>query len=164
MTFPDVSDTRHYRRVIGQFATGVTLAVVERDGDVRGMTANSLTSLSLEPLLLLLAVGKTAHWAEYLDLDIPFSVNILRVHHEDLSRYFAGGERRGMARPDFHFVPWQDTLRLDTCLAALACRIEALHEGGDHWIVVARVVGLYEGEPPHDPLIFYGSQYHRLDS
>lgn len=162
MTFPDPSDTRNYRHVIGQFATGVTLVVVERDGDVRGMTANAITSLSLEPLLLLLAVGKTAHWAAYLDVGVTFGVNILRADQEDVSRYFAGGARHGMTPPAFHFVPWQATLRLEGCLAALACEIEELLEGGDHWIVVGRVQALYEGGPPHNPLIFYGGEYHRL--
>lgn len=162
MTFPDPSNTRNYRHVIGQFATGVTLVVVERDGDVRGMTANAITSLSLDPLLLLVAVDKTAHWADYLDVGVPFSVNILRAEQEDLSRYFAGGARRGMTPPAFHFVPWQATLRLEGCLAALACEIQELLEGGDHWIVVGRVQALYEGDSPRDPLLFYGGEYHRL--
>ncbi|MCW5881861.1 MAG: flavin reductase [Anaerolineae bacterium] len=162
MTFLDASDTRNYRHVIGQFATGVTIVVIARDGEVRGMTANTLTSLSLDPLLLLIAVGKTAHWADYLDVGMPFSVNILRTDQEDLSHYFAGGARRGMAPPAFHFVPWQDTLRLESCLAALACEVQELLEGGDHWIVVCRVQALYTGNPPRDPLIFYGGEYRQL--
>lgn len=162
MTFPDLSDTRHFRRVMGMFATGVTVVVARHGDEVRGMTANALASLSLDPLLILIAVDKKAHWAEVLHLGAPFSINFLRASQADLSRYFAGGARRGMPPPDFRFVPWHGAERLEGCLAAVVCQIQDVLEGGDHWIVIGQVTGLYEGEPPHDPLIFYGGHYRAL--
>ena len=162
MTPPTPPDPKHYRRVMGQFPTGVTVILTQVDEEVHGMTANAVTSLSLDPLLLILCVDKKAHMAELLQQGGTFTVNILRDDQELLSRYFAGGARHGMTPPAFHFVPWQATLRLEGCLAALACEIQELLEGGDHWIVVGRVQALYEGDSPRDPLLFYGGEYHRL--
>lgn len=163
MSDPTPPDPKHYRRVIGQFPTGVTVILAQLDDEVHGMTANAVTSLSLDPLLLILCVDKKAHMAALLQRAGAFSVNILRDDQEPLSRYFAGGARRGMARPEFHFVPWGAAPRLGGCLAAVACAVETILEGGDHWIVVGRVTALYEGPPPYTPMIFYAGRYRQLD-
>ncbi len=155
-------DTRFYRRVIGQFATGVTVILAEEGDEVHGMTANAVTSLSLDPLLLIVCVDKRAHMAERLQRAHTFTVNVLRDDQEAVSGYFAGGARRGMARPEFHFVPWGSAPRLSGCLAALACDVHEILEGGDHWIVIGRVTALYEGPPPYAPLLYFGGRYRTL--
>ncbi|MCW5849625.1 MAG: flavin reductase [Anaerolineae bacterium] len=163
MTSSTPPDPKLYRRVMGQFATGVTVILTQVDEEIHGMTANAVTSLSLDPLLLILGVDKKAHMAEMLQRAGVFTVNILRDDQEPLSRYFAGGARRGMAKPEFHFVPWGRAPRLGGCLASLACQVDGILEGGDHWIVVGRVTDLYEGPPPHHPMIFYAGRYRQLD-
>ena len=163
MTSSTPPDPKLYRRVMGQFPTGVTVILTQVEDEVHGMTANAVTSLSLDPLLLILCVDKKAHMAELLQQGGTFTVNILRDDQELLSRYFAGGARRGMARPEFHFVPWGRTPRLGGCLASLACQVEGILEGGDHWIVVGRVTDLHEGPPPYHPMIFYAGRYRQLD-
>ncbi|MFN8483293.1 MAG: flavin reductase family protein [Anaerolineae bacterium] len=156
------ADAQNYRRVIGQFATGVTVIVAQEGEDTHGMTANSVTSLSLEPLLLLFNVDRRAHLFPIVRDTGVFTVNILRVEQEPLSRYFAGGARKGMARPDFRFVPWVGAPRLDGCLASVACTVAHILDGGDHWIVIGRVVALHQGEMPGSPLLFYAGQYRQL--
>ena len=78
-----------YRRTIGRFATGVTVVLAEQAGDVRGMTASAVTSVSLEPTLLLFCPAKRSRIAEILDVGTSFTVNVLGADQADLSNAFA---------------------------------------------------------------------------
>jgi flavin reductase (DIM6/NTAB) family NADH-FMN oxidoreductase RutF len=149
---------------MGLFATGVTvLTVRDGGGQVRGMTANAVTSVSLEPTLLLVCVGKQANIAPALLAAGSFSLSFLPEDRADLSEYFAGLWRDGTPPPGFAWAEWGvNAPRLDACLAAVACRTERVLDGGDHWIVIGEVVDLYHAESPGRPLIFFGGRYRRL--
>jgi len=86
---PPVIDRRAFRRTAGQFATGVTVVAFESEGAVRAMTANSFTSLSLEPPLVLICLGRATNAGRHLHVATGFSVNILRSGQEGLSSYFS---------------------------------------------------------------------------
>jgi flavin reductase (DIM6/NTAB) family NADH-FMN oxidoreductase RutF len=156
-----IPDPRAFRRTAGLFATGVTIVAASGGDGVVGMTANAVCSVSLNPLLLLVCVGRTARLAAHLDVGTPFSVNILRSEQQVLSRYFAGGWR-DLPRPEFHFEPWGPAHRLVGALAAIRCVIDRCLDGGDHWIVIGRVTDLHEGGPPADPLTFFAGRYRSL--
>ena len=156
-------DSRAFRHTVGQFVTGVTVIATEVDGTVRGMTANAFTSLSLDPPLVICCVGKTTRMAEVLRSAASFSVNILSEDQQDLSSYFAGAWKQPAA-PSFTFAPWEGGPRLEGCVAALGCAVDGLLEGGDHWIVVGRVVALHRTEQGHRPLVFYGGRYVSLEA
>src|SRR5712691_6428314 len=147
-------DARNFRQTMGLFATGVTVMAADVQGKVHGMTANAVTSLSLEPMLLLVCVGKQARMAGYLKGLSGFSINVLRDGQEALSRYFASAKEPADA-PPHGFVPWQGGPRLEGCLAAIGCLLEEVLECGDHWIVIGRVVALYQGTEPPEPLLFF---------
>jgi flavin reductase (DIM6/NTAB) family NADH-FMN oxidoreductase RutF len=66
------------------------------------------------------------------------------------------------SEPAFDFEPWVGTPRLQGCAAALACRVEEQMPGGDHWIVLGRVLAVHQGPEPRTPLVFYGGKYRRL--
>ena len=154
-------DPRAFRHTVGQFVTGVTvIAVVDVDGSVRGMTANSFTSVSLDPPLVLFCVGKTAHLAQLIHDAAGFSVNILQHEQQPLSSYFAG-RWAGETPPAFVFSPWEGGPLLEGCVAALGCGVEAIHEAGDHWIVIGRVLSLYRNESA-TPLLFSAGRYAAL--
>ncbi len=156
-------DPREYRRTIGLFATGVTVILTGSDGDIRGMTANSVTSLSLDPLLILFCVEKQAHFATVLQQQRGFTINILGRDQEALSNYFAGFWKADTPPPQFNFVPWHGSARLQDCMAAIGCEIDQFLEGGDHWIVIGRVIALHKPDDlPDDPLIFFRGQYRGL--
>jgi flavin reductase (DIM6/NTAB) family NADH-FMN oxidoreductase RutF len=87
----DAIDPKSLRRAVGQFATGVTIVTLKGDGDVRAMTVNSFTLLSLDPPLVLVCVGKTTNAAKYLTPEKLFSVSILRADQKHLSSHFTGG-------------------------------------------------------------------------
>ena len=125
-------DSRAFRRAVGQFVTGVTVIAIELDGEIRAMTANSFTSLSLEPPLVLFCPGKQTKAPRLIQTARAFSVNILTEEQQPLSTYFAGAWK-DEAPPPFSFTAWhQGAPRLDGSTVALSCVTQAVHEGGDH--------------------------------
>jgi len=154
-------DARAFRQTVGQFVTGVTVVAADLDGAVRAMTANSFTSLSLDPPLVLFCVGKTAHLGQLIHSATGFSVNILQQDQQPLSTYFAGGWKEE-APPPFTFNPWEGGPLLVGSAAALGCSVYAVHEGGDHWIVVGEVLALYRAPQSGAPLVFSGGRYAAL--
>lgn len=155
-------DILDFRRTAGLFATGITVVAVQIDGVIRGMTANAVASLSLDPPLMLVAVQKDAHWLEYLRKSSGFSINILNERQADLSRFFANMWPESEPAPSFTFLPWTGGPRLEGAVGAIACLTYEFIEGGDHWIVLGRVVDLYRPEQPEPPLLFFGGQYRWL--
>ena len=155
-------DPRILRQTVGRFVTGVTVVAMEADGEIRAMTANSFTSLSLDPPLVLFCLGKETKAGHQIHLAHGFAVSILRDDQRDLSSYFAGIWREP-SPPPFTFTEWEGGPRLDGCVAALGCRMHAIHEGGDHWIVVGEVVATYRLDGGSTPLVFYSGQYVSLE-
>ena len=154
---PDGAD---FRRVLGQFATGVTI-ITAMDGDEpTGVAANSFTSVSLDPPLVLFCVGRTSSTWPRIERARKFAVNILGEHQEELCQLFAqkGADRFGQV--EWHLGAGGSPV-LHDCLAYLDCEFWAEYDGGDHIIVVGQVLdlGLTEGA---GPLLFFGGKYHRL--
>ena len=154
-------DSVAFRQTVGQFATGVTVIAAEVDGSVRAMTANSFTSLSLDPPLVLFCVGKDTKMGQLIESAAGFSVNILQQDQQHLSTYFAGGWKDADP-PLFTFEEWDGGPRLVGSAAALGCSIETIHAGGDHWIVIGRVLALYRDENASAPLVFCAGRYGAL--
>jgi flavin reductase (DIM6/NTAB) family NADH-FMN oxidoreductase RutF len=156
-------DAARFRQIIGHFATGVTVITTAHDGWLHGMTANAITSVSLDPLLLLICVDRTAHAHEQVAKSGKFAVNILTEEQEDISRLFANtaepeqGSLRGAA---YHFGMHGAPV-LDQSLAYLECEVVDRCEGGDHTIFIGAVL---DGDLLHEasPLIFHRSGYRRL--
>ena len=153
-----------FRQAVGQFATGVTVITAERaPGRVHGMTANSFTSVSLDPLLILICVEERAHLLPLLKQHGRFGVNVLREDQQSLSEYFAGAERLREEEPEVGVrFRWTDDgiPLLEGALAQLTCRVVAMHPSGDHNVVIASVdsVEICEGRP----LLFHCGRYKRL--
>jgi flavin reductase (DIM6/NTAB) family NADH-FMN oxidoreductase RutF len=153
-----------FRRVTGAFTTGVTVITVERKpGLVHGMTANSFTSVSLDPLLILVCVDHDARLLSYLKSQRRFGVSILREGQQALSEYFANAEQSPEedARLGIRYN-WTTSgiPLLDNTLAQLACNVVGEHPAGDHTIFIGEVESMesHDGEP----LLFHRGQYRRL--
>ena len=133
-------DQAQFRQLLGRFATGVTV-ITARDasGRPRGMTANSLSSVSLEPPLLLLSIDHEAAMHGLLVTVPRFAINILASNQETVSRRFAQDREER-----FDGIGYQESPRglilLDGALAHIECERAATHEAGDHTILVGRVV------------------------
>lgn len=154
-------DPKAFRRTMGLFATGVTVLAAQGPDGLVAMTANAISSVSLDPLLVLACVDHKARFAAHLAPGLVFSINFLRDDQEVLSRYFAGGWRDHPV-PEHRFEPWGGAPRLVGALAAVRCDVDRLYDGGDHWIVMGRAVGLHEGTAPWNPLLFYAGRYRRV--
>lgn len=156
-------DALEYRRTMGLFATGVSvLAMHKRDGEIVAMTANAITSVSLDPVLLLVCVAHNANVLPHLmDADV-FTFSFLAETQEALSNYFAGLWDENIPTPGFEFEDWEGRPRLRGSIGAIACRHYEVYEGGDHLIVLAEVVDLHCPEDPGRPLIFYRGGYTGL--
>jgi flavin reductase (DIM6/NTAB) family NADH-FMN oxidoreductase RutF len=149
-----------FRTVLGHFATGVTIITAMADGEPAGVAANSFTSVSLDPPLVLFCVGRTSTTWPRIEAARKFAVNILGEHQEELSRLFAtkGADRFGQA--DWHLGVGGSPVLHDV-LAYLDCEFWAEYDGGDHIIVVGRVLDL--GVTHHaGPLLFFRGEYVRL--
>ncbi|HEU4328780.1 MAG TPA: flavin reductase family protein [Roseiflexaceae bacterium] len=151
-------EPREFRRTIGLFATGVTVITTEAGGVFHGMTANSITSVSLSPLLVLVCVDRRARMAGMLGDGTRFAINILSDRQEWISRHFAGkpGERP-VPLDMLDGVP-----TIQATLATLACTVDRLLDGGDHIIVMARVDALARPNPEASPLLYFGGEYRSV--
>jgi flavin reductase (DIM6/NTAB) family NADH-FMN oxidoreductase RutF len=153
-------DRTELRRVMGHFATGVTVITTRGDdGRAYGLTANSLCSVSLEPPLLLVCVDKRAESHAVFEKSGVFAVNILGHEHEELSRRFAvsGGEKFVDVE---HRSGTTGAPLLDGVLGVVECRIVAVHDAGDHTIYIGEVEHLETASG--DPLLFFRGKYRRL--
>jgi 3-hydroxy-9,10-secoandrosta-1,3,5(10)-triene-9,17-dione monooxygenase reductase component len=124
------------------------------------MTVNSFTALSLDPPLVLFCVDKKTKTGQTIHAAGGFAVNILRQEQQDLSTYFAGGWIHPRP-PSFAFLEWEGGPRLEGCAAAIGCSTDTIHEGGDHWIVVGKVLALHRLAQA-SPLIFHGGRYANI--
>jgi 3-hydroxy-9,10-secoandrosta-1,3,5(10)-triene-9,17-dione monooxygenase reductase component len=153
-------DEASYRTVLGHFATGVTIITAMDDGEPVGVSANSFTSVSLDPPLVLFCAGKASSTWPRIERVGKFTVNILNEHQEDVCREFA---TKGADR--FSRIGWRPSANgqpiLHDALAYIDCEMDAQHDGGDHVIVVGRVqeLGVLSEE---GPLLFYRGGYAKL--
>lgn len=153
-----------FRQVLGRFATGVGVLTTVVDGLVHGMTANAVTSVSLDPPLVLVCVDRTALMAERVTRSECFAVSFLAADQQGLSAWFADPSRPDDAR-QFAGVPTRVAATgapiIEGGVGFVDCRLHAVHDGGDHLIVVGRVQALDAGGSD-DPLLYYGSRYRTL--
>jgi len=154
-------DARRFRDTVGLFATGVAVIVAHADGEVLAMTANAVSSLSLDPMLVMFCPGKQSKLAQHVQRLSGFTINILRQEQEALSTYFAGGWKESTP-PPFRLVPSRCAPRLEGSLASIGCEPWRVVEVGDHWMVIGRVLELHAGIQPHHPLLFHSGRYRHI--
>ena len=156
-------DPLEFRSIIGSFATGVTVITSAAGDELQGMTANAVTSLSLDPVMLLICVDKGSHTHDILERGGVFAVNILGDHQEDVSRLFA--KRAEPEMGTLRGLPFRrgetGAPLLEDCLAFMECRVSSVLDGGDHSIFLGEVVNqgvVSEGRP----LVFFRGKYRGL--
>jgi flavin reductase (DIM6/NTAB) family NADH-FMN oxidoreductase RutF len=153
----DVGPDR-FRAVMGNLATGVTVVTVSTPAGPVGMTANAVTALSLEPLLMLVCFDNAARTLPAVREAGRFGVNVLAAGQEPLARLFAS---KTPEREKFAGVPHtvHDGIPvIEGVLAWVGCRLERLIPGGDHTIGIAAVEAAEAGDG--DPLLWFRGSYH----
>ncbi|MBA2769268.1 MAG: flavin reductase [Sporichthyaceae bacterium] len=157
-------DVAAYRRVVGHFVSGVTVVTTLVGRTDHAMTASAFTSLSLEPLLVLVCVDKEARFHDAVIESGSWGVSILSVDHRRSAEWFAMKGRPLIGQMDRH--PYHrgatGAALLDGAVAWLECRTDAIYDGGDHAIVVGAVLSALEGDRDGQPLVYHRGRYGRL--
>src|SRR5712692_5113134 len=153
-----------FRKALGHFTTGVTVVTVEREpGKIHGMTANSFTSVSLDPMLILVCVDQRAKMLPLLEEKKRFGISVLKAGQEAISEYFAKGEQSAETEERlairYRWTP-SGVPVLEHTLLHLSCRLVTSHIAGDHTIFVGEVedAELHEGEP----LLYFRGEYRKI--
>jgi flavin reductase (DIM6/NTAB) family NADH-FMN oxidoreductase RutF len=149
---------RRLRNAMGRFATGVTVITTADDErkQVHGMTANGVLSVSLDPPLVLVSLGR-CRMAEVLPTTGRYGISVLARHQEHLAAHFAG-QKTVDELPAFdwsHGLPF-----IPGTLAHLGCRVAEIHRAGDHWLWIGRVEHMEHWDG--DPLLFYSGRFSGL--
>jgi flavin reductase (DIM6/NTAB) family NADH-FMN oxidoreductase RutF len=149
------------RHAMAHFATGVTVVTTLEDGHDHAMTANSVTSVSLEPPLVLVCVRQDTGWHDAVVSSGVWGVSILPEAGRPVATWLSTGGRPlyGQLSGIAHHRGELGVALADDALATLECRTTALHEAGDHTIVVGEVLSSQADARRDDPLIYYRSRY-----
>jgi len=152
---------RDLRDTLGRFATGVTVVTtIATDGTALGVTISSFNSVSLDPPLIVWSLSRESPTLFAFTQSQHYAVNVLALGQQALSERFASRNEAGFdglaIRPGLGGVPL-----IAHCAAWFECTHEAQHAGGDHLILVGRVLRFVRGEA-EEPLIFHGGRYRAL--
>ncbi len=156
-------DTRSYRDLIGRFATGVTVVTVNDAGQHRAMTANAIASVSLDPLLVLVCIERSASMHDPIHHAGFYGINILAEDQLPVSQLFS---RHGELAEPMGGVPFRlgetGTPLIEGTLGWLECEVWREYDGGDHTIFVGRVVNLELARADATPLVFFAGRYRGI--
>jgi flavin reductase len=154
-----------FRRAAGRFATGVCVVTTFADRHDHAMTANAFTSVSLDPLLVLACVEKDARFHDAVLDAGSWGVSVLAQSARPEAEWLATPGRPLIGQLDtvpHHRGPVTGVALLDRTLATMECLTHAVHDGGDHSIVVGRVVGVGLADDVPSPLLYHRSAYRSL--
>ena len=157
-------EPRDFRDTVGCFATGITIiTTIDADGSPIGLTANSFSSLSLDPPLVLFCLDRKVASFDAFKAGGNFAVNILSTGQQDVSNRFA---KSGPEKWDgVTFDTWgTGSPILPGCLANMECNVSSISEGGDHVIVIGEVVQMERASADAMPLLYYRGSYSNLTS
>jgi len=153
-----------FRKAMGSFVTGVTVITVDFEGEVHGMTANAFTSVSLDPLLVLVCVDHRARTHAHVHARKRFGVNVLAENQRAVSEYYA------LPSPTHEHAEWEGGARFDRtqhgtpvlhgALAYLECRLHSAQDAGDHTIFIADVEDVVVREG--NPLLYFRGEYRKV--
>ena len=145
------------RQALGRFATGVTVVTCLGDKGPCGITANSFSSVSLDPPLILWNIAKVSNSLRAYLAAEHFAINVLGADQRDLSHHFAQSDHTVFKGIEYsvseHGVPM-----LPDTIASFECRTHEIHDCGDHFIIIGEVERFDSSDG--DPLLFFGGDYH----
>ncbi|WP_322797127.1 flavin reductase family protein [Tepidiforma sp.] len=163
MTTPTVT-LEDFKGALGSWASGVTVVTTELDGLVYGITVSSFSSLSVDPLLVLVSLADTNQLPRLIERSGRFAISILASDQAPVSQYFAisGREPAPAFDPSIDVERWVTGAPLiKGALAQLDCELHAALPGGDHTITIGRVVAA-RSNPEKQPLIYFRRGYRSL--
>ncbi len=159
-------DTAQFKEVMSRFASGVTVVSGMEDGEPVGFTCQSFISLSADPPFVAVAPGRTSTSWPRIARAGTFCVNVLGEHQQSLGRSFAVSGGQKFDGVDWQPAPATGAPLIDGSLAWVDCRVELVHDAGDHELIIGRVLDVGTGEGL--PLLFFRREFatvapHALD-
>ena len=149
------------RRAFSCFATGVTVITgIDQNGKPVGITISSFNTVSLNPPLVLWSIGSQSDLCNSFRIGQKQLIHVLDVNQKDLALVFAKQLNKNSIQIEHQIEP-SGLMRLANCLTYFECETIAVHEGGDHHIIVARVLSIEQDSDRH-PLLFAQSQFNQL--
>jgi flavin reductase (DIM6/NTAB) family NADH-FMN oxidoreductase RutF len=143
---------------MGNFATGITVVTThDKEGKPYGLTVNSFTSVSLNPILVLVCLDLRLSGLQLFKDAQHFGVSILSEHQESISRMFA--KKDAERPPTIYFEGKLGMPLVKNSLAVMDCKITQIYEGGDHLIFLGEVDNAESVQPDH-PLLYFRGKYH----
>lgn len=157
-------DANDYRRVMRRYAAGVMVLTVRDGAGFHAVTVNSVTSVSLEPTLLLVCLDNAARSAQLVRAQQTFLLNILSGQQRELGKQFAfdGAARAAPERYAPHQRTASGELLLDDVLGYLECRVVNEYPGGDHSIFLAEVMQAHAAEKNANPLVYHDGRWRQV--
>jgi 3-hydroxy-9,10-secoandrosta-1,3,5(10)-triene-9,17-dione monooxygenase reductase component len=158
---------RRFRDVLGRFGSGVTVVTAVSNDEPVGLTCQSFSSVSLDPPLVLFVPAKTSRAWPLIQRSGRFCVNLLAADQADVSNTMASRGTDKFAEVKWTPAPQTGSPMLDGAIAHIDCSIHAVHEAGDHFVVIGRVLDLVtddDGDDDVAPLLFYRGKYRTTDA
>jgi len=157
-----MNNAKAFRQCLGKFATGVTVVTCTDDGgNPCGTTANSFSSVSLDPQLVLWNIAKASNSLDaYLNTE-HFAINVLAASQQDLSSHFAKSDHTLFKSIEYTISTTGVPLLANT-LATLECRTHQTHDCGDHFVIIGEVTAFRSREA--EPLLFYRGDYRAIQN
>ncbi|MEC8211765.1 MAG: flavin reductase family protein [Bacteroidota bacterium] len=152
-----------FRKICGKFATGVTVLTTTANGEAHGITVNSFTSVSVDPPLILFCIDKKARFNQPLKAEKSLAINILSEKQQEISSRFANPSLTNEERfSGLQLLTNYAYPVFDENMGVLISQLHQTHDGGDHWIYIAKVIKgqSFDG----NPLLYYGGSYSSVNS
>lgn len=154
-----ILESRKFRNALGRFATGVCIvAAYTKDGQPWGMTINSFSSVSLDPQLILWSLQKDSKCFSVFNEAQKFSINILTLQQQELANKHAQRDQHLIEEGTYRHGR-TGCIVLNHVMTAFECRQHAVHDGGDHIIIVGEVMEMMNHPANRKPLLFFGGRY-----
>lgn len=156
------ADADLFKQSARRFASGVTVVTTNEDGLIYGLTVSAFSTVSIDPLLVLVCIRSGNRLTEMIAASERFAVNILREEQRNVSQYFATPGREPLPAADGFpdipsFVDQSGSPVVDNVLAYFDCNVHEAHVDGDHTIYIGEVVGA--GSTDGSPLIYFDGNY-----
>ena len=154
--------SQELRKGFASFATGVTvITCLDESAGHHGITISSFNTVSLEPPLILWSLKKHSRLMPWVELGKKHLIHVLERSQEELAMHFATVKQDQFLRVE-HRLTASGLTQIEGCVAYYECETVSVHAGGDHNIIVAKVINL-KNHPEKEPLIFARSKFVSLD-
>lgn len=156
-------NTHEFKQAMGCFTTGIAVVSAVENNTSYGITINSFSSVSLEPPLVLFSLDKKITLHNTFTKANSFSINILADNQKHISDHFAFGDKSDWSNIPHSLSEQTHSSIIDSCLMSIECEQFASYDGGDHTIILGKVIKLGKKQNK-SPLVYQGSNYYTLGS